>query len=231
MKKRITRRQRQRDNRVRLLAAAEKVFAERGIQGASLDMVAAEAGLTKGAVYSNFHGKNDLVVAVMRHRLREEAEDQAEHRLSPDRPAGHLVTAFGDYWAARLRRGDRDVFIRVVLEFVLHGLRQPGAGRALRALLFPPTRAARHPLVPVGSEAARLPPEHQDAILKALDLGMGVLSTLAPERCPPELFGQALRLLTGMEIDESLPANLAGNGRPHERDDRRRGENPPVGES
>ncbi|WP_253759652.1 TetR/AcrR family transcriptional regulator [Nonomuraea thailandensis] len=36
------------------------MFAERGIQGASVDEVAAEAGLTKGAVYSNFDGKEDL---------------------------------------------------------------------------------------------------------------------------------------------------------------------------
>jgi hypothetical protein len=45
---RLTRQEQRERNRLKLLEAAEKVFAERGVQGASLDEVAAEAGLTKG---------------------------------------------------------------------------------------------------------------------------------------------------------------------------------------
>jgi len=41
------------------------VFAEFGFENASLDQVAATAGLTKGAVYSNFAGKDDLFFAMM----------------------------------------------------------------------------------------------------------------------------------------------------------------------
>ncbi|HEX5224220.1 MAG TPA: TetR family transcriptional regulator, partial [Solirubrobacteraceae bacterium] len=38
--------------RERLLQAAAAVYARRGVSGATLDEVAAEAGFTKGAVYS-----------------------------------------------------------------------------------------------------------------------------------------------------------------------------------
>lgn len=52
-----------------LLEAAARVFAERGFHGATLDDVAAVAGFTKGAVYSNFKSKDDLFLALLEHHL------------------------------------------------------------------------------------------------------------------------------------------------------------------
>ena len=48
----------------RLVEAANAVIAEKGFQRASLDEIAARAGLTKGAIYSNFGSKEDLFLAV-----------------------------------------------------------------------------------------------------------------------------------------------------------------------
>ncbi|MFI4976717.1 MAG: TetR/AcrR family transcriptional regulator [Caulobacterales bacterium] len=48
----------------RLLEAAVAVIAEKGFQRASLDEIAARAGLTKGAIYSNFGSKEELFLAV-----------------------------------------------------------------------------------------------------------------------------------------------------------------------
>ncbi|MGH2864058.1 MAG: TetR/AcrR family transcriptional regulator [Solirubrobacteraceae bacterium] len=53
----------------RVLQAAGEVFAARGFDGASIDEIAAAAGLTKGAVYSNFASKDDLFFAVIEDRL------------------------------------------------------------------------------------------------------------------------------------------------------------------
>jgi AcrR family transcriptional regulator len=55
--------------RARLLDAAERVFASRGFAEASLDEIAEVAGLTKGAVYSNFDKKLDLLLAVLDERM------------------------------------------------------------------------------------------------------------------------------------------------------------------
>lgn len=55
--------------RTRLLDAAEQVFARRGFADASLDEIADVAGLTKGAVYSNFDKKLDLLLAVLDERM------------------------------------------------------------------------------------------------------------------------------------------------------------------
>ena len=48
-----------------LLDAAEVVFVKKGVGGASMEEIAAEAGFTRGAIYSNFGSKDDLMLAVM----------------------------------------------------------------------------------------------------------------------------------------------------------------------
>ncbi len=57
------------ETRRRLINAALDVFAEHGYAGASLDDVSETAGLTKGAVYSNFASKADLALAVLDRRI------------------------------------------------------------------------------------------------------------------------------------------------------------------
>jgi AcrR family transcriptional regulator len=60
--------------RRRLLDAALEVFAERGFAGATLDQIAEAAGLTKGAIYSNFAGKDDLFFAMMHDQVLSQVE-------------------------------------------------------------------------------------------------------------------------------------------------------------
>src|SRR5258705_2961093 len=55
--KRLTRAEQQTVTRERLLAAAEQVIARHGYGGASIDLITAEAGYSKGAIYSNFKSK------------------------------------------------------------------------------------------------------------------------------------------------------------------------------
>ncbi|MFO0725094.1 MAG: helix-turn-helix domain-containing protein [Myxococcota bacterium] len=63
------------DSRSRLLYAAERCAQERGIEGSSLDDVAAEAGLTKGAVYWHFESKQALIEALADEVFRLAATD------------------------------------------------------------------------------------------------------------------------------------------------------------
>lgn len=74
MKKRITRKESQLQTRENLLDAALKVFSRRGYHAASVDEVAAEAGYSKGAVYSNFSGKEALFLALIDRRFAEDAQ-------------------------------------------------------------------------------------------------------------------------------------------------------------
>src|SRR5688572_24240387 len=66
---RISRADRKAQTREKLVDAAYAVFTRQGFHRSSLDQVAAEAGFTKGAVYSNFASKEDLFFAVYERRV------------------------------------------------------------------------------------------------------------------------------------------------------------------
>ena len=67
-------REKREDVRARLVAAAAGVFAERGYEGASLERVAEAGGLSKGAVYSNFASKDELLFELVAARIDERLE-------------------------------------------------------------------------------------------------------------------------------------------------------------
>src|ERR1700704_6794687 len=53
------------DTRDKLFEAAARVFEEQGISGASIETIAAAAGFTRGAFYSNFKSKDELIIAML----------------------------------------------------------------------------------------------------------------------------------------------------------------------
>jgi TetR/AcrR family acrAB operon transcriptional repressor len=53
------------ETRNRILDAAELLFTEKGVSRTSLEMIAAAAGLTRGAIYWHFRNKADLFDAMM----------------------------------------------------------------------------------------------------------------------------------------------------------------------
>ena len=61
---RLTREQSRDQTRQRLLDAAQVIFMKKGFVSASVEDVAAAAGYTRGAFYSNFDSKDDLIIAI-----------------------------------------------------------------------------------------------------------------------------------------------------------------------
>jgi AcrR family transcriptional regulator len=53
------------DTRDKLFEAAARVFEENGIGGASIETIAAAAGFSRGAFYSNFKSKDELIIAMI----------------------------------------------------------------------------------------------------------------------------------------------------------------------
>src|SRR5215468_10834114 len=49
----------------KLFEAAARVFEDQGIGGASIEAIAAAAGFTRGAFYSNFTSKDELIIAML----------------------------------------------------------------------------------------------------------------------------------------------------------------------
>src|SRR6202000_3309692 len=53
------------DTREKLFEAAARLFEEQGIGGVSIEAIVAAAGLTRGAFYSNFNSKDELIIAML----------------------------------------------------------------------------------------------------------------------------------------------------------------------
>ncbi len=53
------------DTRARVFAAAAEVFASRGIGAATIEQITDAAGLSRGAFYSNFADKDDLLASML----------------------------------------------------------------------------------------------------------------------------------------------------------------------
>ena len=113
---RLTRTDRKAQTRERLIAEAHPVFLERGFQAATLAEIAAAAGVTKGAVYSNFESKADLFMAVLDARTRgrlevlervgSSAASMEDHArafvrlILDDDPDGRWASTLVEAWAA-----------------------------------------------------------------------------------------------------------------------------------
>src|SRR6266700_6740891 len=67
--RRLRRDEQRQHTRAQLLDAAERVFAREGLRGASVEAIAAEAGYSHGAIYSNFDGKEDLFLVLVEERI------------------------------------------------------------------------------------------------------------------------------------------------------------------
>src|SRR5437868_155057 len=121
---RLTRAQRKEQTRAALLAAARTVVARRGMQAATHEEIASEAGLTIGAIYSNFSSKADLMAALwgeIAEHSSVQLEDHATLGECLDSLASRLVEAVDD---------DPES-VDLQLEFQLFAIRVPEA-RELR---------------------------------------------------------------------------------------------------
>jgi AcrR family transcriptional regulator len=59
------------DTRDKLFEAAARVFEDQGIGGASIEAIAAAAGFTRGAFYSNFASKDELIIAMIENHVEQ----------------------------------------------------------------------------------------------------------------------------------------------------------------
>ncbi|MDQ7807720.1 TetR/AcrR family transcriptional regulator [Amycolatopsis sp. A133] len=179
------------DAGAKVLKAASTLFYRDGIHAVGVDTVAAEAGVTKAALYGNFGSKSRLVVAYLRERDRRWQEEidriTAEH---PD-PRERVLAVFDAYEAWLSRDGYRGcAFLNATSEF-------PDPADPVREVVRHHKTALHGYLL---AQLRRVEPERADALADELMLlleGAAVTSVVAQS---PQPFGTAKRLartLTG----------------------------------
>jgi AcrR family transcriptional regulator len=77
-RKRLTREDSREQTTQRLLEAAQRLIAKRGLAAASVEDIAAAAGYTRGAFYSNFASKDDLFIELLRRDHQEATRELFE---------------------------------------------------------------------------------------------------------------------------------------------------------
>jgi AcrR family transcriptional regulator len=152
----MTRAERRRRTRDELVDAAERLFSRQGFHATSIDAVAAEAGYTKGAVYSNFESKEDLFFAVYERRV-----DRRVEQMQPVvRAATTLQEAFeGLIPGAGGRPEADDGWLAVFFEFWAHALRHA----ELRARFAEQHRRVIEPLAEASRRFEQLRDRPEDA--------------------------------------------------------------------
>jgi AcrR family transcriptional regulator len=179
--------------RGRVLAAAARVFADRGFAAASIDEVAAAAGFTKGAVYSNFGSKDELFFALLDEQIATRTALVTELSADPPADPGDLVRAAGDRLTAAMA-GNREWQL-LFLEYWLRALRDEPTRRRFvayrRELLTSLTNAVAHLL---GDAGITDPAPARELVLLAIGLsnGLALEELPAPGTVPAALLGDAL---------------------------------------
>ncbi|WIX81202.1 TetR/AcrR family transcriptional regulator [Amycolatopsis carbonis] len=106
------------DAGAKVLKAASTLFYRDGIHAVGVDTVAAEAGVTKAALYGNFGSKSRLVVAYLRERDRQWQEEIDRITAAHTDPAERVLAVFDVYEAWLSRDGYRGCgFLNATSEF------------------------------------------------------------------------------------------------------------------
>ncbi|MGK3202376.1 TetR/AcrR family transcriptional regulator [Amycolatopsis sp. MEPSY49] len=119
---------RSRESLQKVLAAAEHVLAERGVDEFTVGAVAERAGLSVGAIYRRFSGKDQLLYAVKDELLGQLEAGVGEALRSAAPELREVVEAFTTALARTFATRDR------IFPELLDGQRADGRDRGLRAL-------------------------------------------------------------------------------------------------
>jgi TetR/AcrR family transcriptional regulator, transcriptional repressor of aconitase len=186
MMPRLTRSQSQAQTRERLIAAARALFSREGFAATSVDRIAEAAGYSKGAVYSNFGGKEDIFLAALK-------AEGAEHMgalvaaLSQAADAPQAIALLAAWADQRAASGN---WTLTLLEYARHMREDPAAIELQQEIL----RACWHQLGTC--LIARFPQAGQDPwLVGALLFELAYAPALSATRHPTP--GALVRLVLG----------------------------------
>ena len=180
------------DTREKLFEAAARVFEEQGIGGASIEAIAAAAGFTRGAFYSNFKSKDELIIAML--------EDHVEQtvRRNLDLLARHKNLADFIDALKTMDRSQQDplgrsplLHMEMILFVARAEKRRPELAKRLRARRKLTTDIIETAAKNSGKNPP-LSPIWTGAILLALEDGFRLHRLIDPETTPADSFLRAI---------------------------------------
>jgi len=191
-KRRLTREEAQIQTREALIEAAAEVFTTKGFHAAALEEIAERAGYSRGAVYANFSGKDELFLKVFDRRLALAIQNGA---MAIDAAAGRVDMTEQD------PSEDRD-WTMLVLEFWLYAMRTPEVRPELQrryALARRTMGEAALRLLEDQGVQTRAGADELGALFIAFGQGMGIQRCLEPSAIDGNWYPPALARLLGIK--------------------------------
>jgi len=193
-RKRLTRQQSQARTRALLLEVATTEFLAHGYTGTSLEKIAELAGFSKGAVYGNFAGKEELCLAVLQtHFFALLQTFVEEFAAGGDTIEDRLVVL--EQWLETLLADDDWQVLAV--EFAVHARRNP----KIMQQVAEQERMMRTAVTSLLSQQIRqlgvqpiLPPEQLGIVLVSVVGGIAVQRLIDPT-IPTSLISDAVKAL------------------------------------
>jgi AcrR family transcriptional regulator len=175
----------------KLFEAAARVFEEQGIGGASIEAIAAAAGFTRGAFYSNFDSKDELIIAMIEDHvaqsIRRNLDLLARHNTLPD-----FIDALKTMDRSKQDPLGRSPLLHMeMILFVARAeKRRPELAKRLRARRKLVADIVETALKSNGKTARN--PAWTAAIVLALEDGFRLHRLIDPETTPPDSFLRAI---------------------------------------
>jgi len=179
------------DTRDKLFEAAARVFEEQGINAASIEAIAAAAGFTRGAFYSNFASKDELIFAMLEDHVEQTIKRNLD-LLARHRDLQDYIAAFRNIDRTRQDPLGRAPLLHMeMILFVARAeKRRPELAKRLRARRQMLTEIVAIISKHEGKNFEK--PEWVAAILLALEDGFRLHRLIDPETTPPDSFLRAL---------------------------------------
>jgi AcrR family transcriptional regulator len=181
------------ETRTRLLDAAARVFIDQGIGASSVEDITEAAGFSRGAFYSNFADKDELVLALLERMSQESAAEIDQLMIDHPNPDDY-VRATQAMLREPARRGGLHHPV-LSTELVLYSLRNPKAQPLLKARLDRTQEAIWRVLERNATSLGLQPAGNRRglaAMINAIDDGLGLHAIIDPDRDPIEAFNTAL---------------------------------------
>jgi len=202
---RLTRSESQARTRRRLVETARTMFLRDGYAATTLEKVAEEAGYSKGAVYSNFEGKDALCLAVL-DTIHGEVAGAVLGSLEGAEDLEDALQTF-DAWA-EARLGDPE-WSALEAEFAARSRHDP----ALRTALGERNQRIRQMVAGAlrstcETHGLQLPMALDDVAgaLFSLGVGLGLQRALSPD-VPVHVLSDVVRVVAGLPV----PARTSGS--------------------
>ena len=180
------------DTRDRLFEAAARVFEEQGIGGASIEAIAAAAGFTRGAFYSNFKSKDELIIAMLEDHVEQSIRRNLD-LLDRHKKLADFIDALKNMDRSRQDPLGRSPLLHMeMILFVARAeKRRPDLAKRLRARRKLITDIVETTLKNSGRNGA-LNPTWTGAIVLALEDGFRLHRLIDPETTPADSFLRAI---------------------------------------